>query len=124
MQDATITYVSKTADPITRTFPIEIAVSNPDYAIPEGITSTLIIPEEIADIHIIPSSILTLDDNGEIGIRTVSETNKVEFYPVEIINDSGNGLWVAGLPPKAHIITLGQSYVNENTDIRLEATKP
>lgn len=121
--DAIITYVSKSADPITRTFPIEISIKNPDNIIPEGVTSTLIIPEEVTDIHIVPSSILTLDDTGNIGVRAISEAGAVLFYPIQIINDTKEGLWIKGLPRTVQLITLGQNYVNENTVIEFEATK-
>ena len=53
---------------------------------------------------------LTLDDNGALGVRTVKD-NEVSFYPVTIVSDSREGVWVTGLPPTVDVITVGQEFV-------------
>jgi membrane fusion protein, multidrug efflux system len=35
----------------------------------------------------------------------------VHFVPVRIVGSDVNGMWVAGLPEEARIITVGQDYV-------------
>jgi multidrug efflux system membrane fusion protein len=60
--------------------------------------------------HLLPQSVLTLNDDGVIGIRAV-ETGEVKFYPVTIVSDSREGVWVTGLPPRVDVITVGQESV-------------
>jgi len=60
--------------------------------------------------HLLPQSVLTLNDEGTLGIRSVKD-GVVEFYPVTIISDSREGVWVTGLPPTVDVITMGQEYV-------------
>src|SRR5690606_21686506 len=60
--------------------------------------------------HLLPQSVLTLDDEGAIGVRTV-ENGEVQFYPVTIVSDSRQGVWVTGLPARVDVITVGQDFV-------------
>ena len=43
--------------------------------------------------YFIPSSLISLDNEGKIGIKVVRE-RKVIFLKIEIISDTGNGYWV------------------------------
>jgi len=54
---------------------------------------------------------LTLDDTGVIGVKTVDAQNIVRFHPVQLVSDGLDGIWVAGLPREATIITVGQEFV-------------
>jgi multidrug efflux system membrane fusion protein len=54
---------------------------------------------------------LTLDDAGVIGVKTVDEKSLVHFYPVELVADGADGIWVGGLPREITIITVGQEFV-------------
>jgi multidrug efflux system membrane fusion protein len=55
--------------------------------------------------------VLTLDNEGELGVRAVNGDNEVQFYPVTILQDTRDGVHVAGLPPTVDIITVGQEFV-------------
>ena len=61
--------------------------------------------------HLLPQSVLTLDDEGVLGVRAVEDGSKVAFHPVTIIKDTREGIWVSGLPLKIDVITVGQEYV-------------
>lgn len=111
-----IHFVSKTADPATRTFRVELEVPNADFAMRSGITAEIIVPGEAVLAHRIPSSVIALDDKGVIGIRTVSE-GRVKFHTVKLIDDTPDGLWVAGMPEKVTLITVGQDYVKEGQKV-------
>jgi multidrug efflux system membrane fusion protein len=63
-----------------------------------------------APAHLLPQSVLTLNDEGVLGIRAV-ENDIVAFYAVTILRDTREGVWVAGLPNRVDIITVGQEYV-------------
>ena len=105
-----LSYIAPSADPATRTFRIEAAVPNPERAIVEGMTATLRIPMNPVKAHSITPSTLTLDDTGRVGIKAVDENGVVEFMPVIIVADEADGMWVAGLPERLRIITVGQEY--------------
>jgi multidrug efflux system membrane fusion protein len=65
----------------------------------------------VAPAHLLPQSVLTLDDNGRLGVRAV-ENGVVAFHEVTIARDTREGVWVLGLPRQIEIITLGQENVS------------
>ena len=107
-----IRYVAPIADEATRTFRVELEVDNSAGEFRGGVTAELMIPAETIFAHKISPSLLTLDDEGNLGIKTVNETGQVEFFPADIAMSSNEGVWVAGLPHSASIITVGQGFVN------------
>jgi multidrug efflux system membrane fusion protein len=106
-----VTYIGPTADDATRSFPVEIEVANPDGKLLNGITADATVTVGVAPVTILPQSVLTLDDKGVLGIRTVEEGNKVAFHEINILKDTRDGVWVLGLPSKINVITVGQEYV-------------
>ncbi|MDO8422804.1 MAG: efflux RND transporter periplasmic adaptor subunit [Parvibaculum sp.] len=109
--EGTVSFVAKTADPSTRTFRVELEVPNEALAMRAGVTAEIIVPSKEIFAHRIPSSVIALDDNGVIGVRTVNGDKVVEFTRVELVDDTPEGLWVSGLPEKVTLITVGQNYV-------------
>lgn len=59
----------------------------------------------------ISPSILSLADNGQIGVKIVDENDRVQFKPVALLKDTPEHLWITGLPPSVRIITVGQEFV-------------
>lgn len=108
--DGEVSYISPTADDATRSFPVEIQIPNADGAVLSGITATAMVEMGTMPAHLLPQSVLTLNDEGAIGIRAV-EDSEVKFYPVTIVSDSRAGVWVTGLPPRVDVITVGQEFV-------------
>ncbi len=106
-----ISYISSIAHPTTRTFRIEIEAPNPDNRIAEGVTAKIHIPSDYITAHHISPAILTLDDSGIIGVKTVGNDHKVQFYPVTIVGSAENGMWLTGLPRTSRLITIGQEFV-------------
>lgn len=105
-----VRYVAATANESTRTFTVEIEIPNPEATIRNGVTAEALVEVGSERAHLVPQSVLTLDVDGRMGVRTV-EDNVVAFHPVEIVRDTRDGAWVTGLPETAHVITLGQEYV-------------
>ena len=105
-----VSYIASTADESTRSFPVEIQIPNPDGSVLSGLTATATVSMGTLPAHLLPQSVLTLDDNGAIGVRAVKD-GKVEFYPVTVVSDSREGVWVTGLPPLVDVITVGQESV-------------
>ncbi|UWR25144.1 efflux RND transporter periplasmic adaptor subunit [Sulfitobacter sp. S223] len=112
-----VTFISRSADPQTRTFLTEIEVPNPDLKIRDGQTAEILIASEGADAHLVPQSALTLNDEGTLGMRLVDDNNIVDFRAVEIIRDTSKGVWVTGLPMQANVIVVGQEYVVEGVEV-------
>ena len=111
--EGTIRYVAPVADESTRTFRVELEVDNAAGAYRGGMTAELMIPAETVFAHRISPSLLTLDDEGNLGVKTVNELGQVEFHLADIAMSSSEGVWIAGLPHNAMIITVGQGFVNE-----------
>ena len=106
-----VDFIEAKADPATRTFIGEISVGNPEYALKAGVTATVKIKSGKALAQRIPSNILTLDDNGTVGVRYVDRRNIVRFADVNIIDETANAAWVTGLPDQTDIIIEGQDFV-------------
>ncbi len=111
-----VSYISATADPATRSFPIEIEIPNTDGTLRDGVTATATVNLGTAPAHLVPQSVLTLNDDGVLGVRAV-EDSKAKFYPVQIASDTREGVWVLGLPAKIDIITVGQEFVNDGQPV-------
>ncbi|MFN3236480.1 MAG: efflux RND transporter periplasmic adaptor subunit [Pseudomonadales bacterium] len=109
--EGTVSFIGKVADPATRTYAIELETENSDYRIASGLTAEITIPVRQIQAHKISPALLTLDDVGNIGVRTMNSENEVEFYLVDIVRQDENGLWVSGLPQVTTLITVGQELV-------------
>lgn len=107
-----IRYVSPVADEATRTFAVELEVDNANGKLRAGGTAELLIPAEKVYAHRVSPSLLTLDDAGNVGVKIVNDDGVVEFVTADIALSSADGVWLAGLPEMATIITVGQGFVD------------
>ncbi|SHG41992.1 efflux RND transporter periplasmic adaptor subunit [Cognatishimia maritima] len=107
----TVTFISRSADPETRTFRVELTVPNKDLKVRDGQTAEIIIAAEGKSAHLLPQSVLTLNDEGKLGVRVVTKDNTADFAPVTVLRDTAQGIWLAGLPETADVIVIGQEYV-------------
>ena len=106
-----IRYVAPVADEATRTFAVELEVDNADGMLRAGGTAELRIPAEAVFAHRVSPSLLTLDDAGNVGIKIINDRGEVEFVVADVALSTNDGVWLAGLPETATIITVGQGYV-------------
>ncbi len=107
----TVSFLSRSADEMTRTFRVEIEVANPDQAISDGQTAEILISGDGAKAHLLPQSALTLNDEGVLGVRSIDADAIVQFHPVQLLRDTPSGVWVGGLEDSLDVIVLGQEYV-------------
>lgn len=105
-----VTFISATADPATRSFPVEIEIPNTDGAIRDGVTAQATVNMGSTAAHLLPQSVMTLNADGVLGVSGVVE-GKAKFFPIEIASDTREGVWVLGLPASIDVITVGQEYV-------------
>jgi len=115
-----ITFISPTAETSTRTFEITIEANNDDLLFKSGITSSITIEGDSIKAHKIPPSVLTLQDDGTVGVKTIDKDNKVVFYPIKKEIDTIDGMWVSGLPDKVRLIITGQEYITVGQFVEIE----
>jgi membrane fusion protein, multidrug efflux system len=113
----TLRYVSRDATAATRTFRVEIAIDNPETRLPAGMTAEIVLRTEPTDAVILPRSVVTLSASGDLGIRAVDKANKVVFFPIDLVDDTPNGLVLGGIPADARIIVAGQDLVAEGDTV-------
>lgn len=114
----TVTYLSRSADPTTRTFEVEIEVANDDLSIGDGQTAEIAISSDGKQAHLLPQSALTLNNDGALGVRTVDAGDIVRFASVTILRDTVDGVSIAGLPAQADVIITGQDFVTEGVRVK------
>ncbi|WP_445942779.1 efflux RND transporter periplasmic adaptor subunit, partial [Roseicyclus sp.] len=113
-----VSFVSRSADERTRTFRVEITVPNADVTIRDGQTADILIRSEGIPAHLLPASAMTLDDNGTLGLRIVTD-GVVQFVPVRMLRDTANGVWLTGLAETADVIVVGQEFVTDGVVVRV-----
>lgn len=118
--DGQLRYVSQQAHPITRAYRVEVAVPNTNGALRSGLSARMALPTGEVLAHRINASLLTLDDRGLLGVRTLDEENRVRFVNVQLVSDENEGVWVSGLPARPLLITVGQEYVTEGERVAVE----
>ena len=106
-----VRFVSQLANRGTRTYSLEAELPNIDGSIKGGLTAAIDIVTGSNKAHRISAALLVLDDEGNTGVRTVSEAGVVVFYQVDLISESSDGVWVAGLPEVVDLIVVGQQTV-------------
>ncbi|PCJ25321.1 MAG: hypothetical protein COA96_07555 [SAR86 cluster bacterium] len=111
----TVTYLSRAADSTSRSYRIEVEVNARFQNLREGITAELMVNASEITAHLIPSSALTLDDNGAIGVKLIGPNNIIQFINIDIVGDNTSqlnpGIWVTGLSGTVSLVTLGQEIV-------------
>ena len=118
-----VRFVSKSAEAATRTFRVELEIANPEGKIRDGVTAEMHISGDTVEAHRVTPAILALDEKGTIGVRIVDEKKRVKFVPVRIVAESMDGVWVSGLPKTAVVITVGQDYVTNGQEVKIEEEK-
>ncbi len=107
-----ITYVARSAERNTRTYLVEAETENGELTIRDGMTTEMRILLEGKPAHELPQTALTLDNDGNLGVR-LNIDNRVEFMPVTVLRDEERGVWVSGLPDQIEVIVVGQEFVTD-----------
>lgn len=106
-----ISLIAMQAESATRTFLVEVEIPNPEGKIVAGLTAEIRIPLNLISAHKISSALLSLNDEGILGIKAVNAENQVVFYPAKIAQATADGLWLTELPARLRFITVGQGFV-------------
>jgi membrane fusion protein, multidrug efflux system len=113
----TIRYLAPVADPNTRSFKVELAVPNPDNSVRAGQTAEMRLYADRIRVHTLSAALLTLADDGTVGVKVVDNNDEARFYPIEIVGSSPDGMQVTGLPDSIRLITVGQGFVTEGQKV-------
>lgn len=114
---AVVRHVARTADPQTRTFAIEAALKTGHARVAAGVTASIRISVDETDAINISPALLTLADDGAVGVRFIDDQDIVRFAEVTIIDSSETGVWVTGLPSEVRLITQGQDFLSEGLKV-------
>ena len=82
-------------------------------------TAKIKLPAKETQAHKLPSSVLVLNTEGDIGVRVVNESNLVSFIPLSILQNDGQEIWVTGLSSTATVIVRGQDFVTDGDEVRI-----
>jgi multidrug efflux system membrane fusion protein len=106
-----ISFISHSADDITRTYRIDVEIDNADFKLRDGLSADVYLTRETVLAHRVSPAILSLSDTGMIGIKIVDNDSIVRFVEVDIVSDTEEGVWLSGLPDSIQLITVGQELV-------------
>ncbi|MEM7546718.1 MAG: efflux RND transporter periplasmic adaptor subunit [Pseudomonadota bacterium] len=118
-----ISFVARSADRDTRTYLIEAETPNSDMSIRDGMTVEMDVVLEGEAAHLLPQTALTLDNEGELGVR-INEDGLARFIPVTILRDETQGVWVEGLPERAEVIVVGQEFIIDGQPLNVDYVDP
>jgi len=113
-----VSFLSRAADPATRTFRVEVAIPPAGGTIRDGQTAEITVSSPGGMAHLLPASALTLDDDGRLGVRLIDAAGRAAFAPVELLRDTVDGVWLGGLPEQAEVILVGQEFVTDGVAVR------
>jgi multidrug efflux system membrane fusion protein len=119
-----IRYLAPVAQEATRTFTIELELDNSDGRLPAGVTAELDVGAGTVLAHRMSPAVLTLNDEGILGVKVVDEADRVVFHPAKIVKSTNDGVWIAGLPERAAIITVGQGFVRSGERVAAISDQP
>ena len=115
--EGTVRFVALDAEPKTRTYQVEVALPNPERSIPSGMTAEVSLYAAPVRSVTVPRSIITLSDDGDLGLRVVDADGVANFAAVELIDDTPMGLVLAGVPDGVRIIVSGQDLVKDGDKV-------
>ncbi len=112
-----VSYIASQADEQTRTFEVEIEVPNATGRLAAGASAEIRLSLERVSAYRVSPSVLTLADDGTLGVKTVDGEDVVVFMPVEIAKADDDNVWLTGLPDEVRLITVGQGFVSDGVEV-------
>ncbi|QLF71832.1 efflux RND transporter periplasmic adaptor subunit (plasmid) [Peteryoungia desertarenae] len=114
-----VCFLSRTADPQTRTFRAEARVPNPEGMVPSHVSAELRVETDELAAHFVSPAILSLNDEGILGVKSVNEGSVVLFRQAGIVRTEADGVWIADLPEAIRLISVGQGFVRDGEKVRI-----
>ncbi len=118
--DGAVRHVARDASVETRTYPVEVTVANPEGTVRSGMTAEVSLYTRPERAVTVPRSVITLSDEGELGLRVVGPDDVAHFASVELIDDTADGLVLTGVPEDVRIIVAGQDLVRDGETVSVK----
>lgn len=119
---AEVRYLSTLANTETRTYPIEIIVTQPQASIPYGMTAKIRLKTSKVDAIFVTPSLLVLNKKGELGVKAVSQ-NQAVFVPATLIKAEQSGVWLDIRQPSIELIEVGAGFVEEGDPVKVKQSQ-
>jgi multidrug efflux system membrane fusion protein len=113
-----IRYISSISELGTNTFKIEVEVPNPNYTQMAGMSTELALPLETTWAMRISPAVMSLDEQGNLGVKTVVDEH-VKFVPIDIVKSDSQGVWLSGMGQQADVIILGHGFVRDGDKVEV-----
>jgi multidrug efflux system membrane fusion protein len=110
--EGNVRFVSPTASEGTRTYRVDIELDDAT-GIPDGITAEVAFRLAPVEAVQIARSALTFSSEGTLSVRAVDAQGVVRTLPVEVVEDSRDAVWVAGIEDGTRVIVQGQDFVSD-----------
>lgn len=117
-----VTFVARMPDATTRSYKVEARIDRPGAAARAGLSAALKVPVRETWAHLVSPASLSLDPRGQLGLKVVTASETAAFTAIEVVDEGPEGVWVAGLPRYANIITVGHEDVADGQAVRADYT--
>jgi multidrug efflux system membrane fusion protein len=119
-----INYISMSADSSTRTFLIEARAENAVGVQYFGQSARIRVYLGERSAHLLSPSLLNLNSEGGLQIKTLDQENRVVSHDVSMIRSDNEGIWLSGLPETINLITVGQGFVSNGEVVDAISERP
>jgi multidrug efflux system membrane fusion protein len=83
-----------------------------------GMSTELALPLETTWAMRISPAVMALDEQGNLGVKTVVDEH-VKFVPIDIVKSDSQGVWLSGMGQQAEIITIGHGFVKDGDKVEV-----
>ena len=119
--EGSVRFISPSASEGTRTYRVDVELDDA-AGIPDGITAEVAFRLAPAEAVQIARSALTFSSEGLLSVRAVDAEGVVHTLPVQIVEDSRDEVWVAGLEDGTRVIVQGQDFVSDGQTVEAVET--
>ncbi len=120
---APVTFVGRTINPQSRTFPIEIELENPGGLLKPEMVARVVLPRnELQNALVIPRAAVIRSENGNsvFTVKATDSTKVAQRQPVQLGPAYGGAVVVAqGLQPSDEVVVLGQTDLTEGVAVEV-----
>lgn len=110
-------FIASAADPDSRSFRIEVAVPNPERLRIAGGSATLGVHLAPLMAHRVSPALLSLDQEGRLGVWRLDEEDRIRFGPVRLLSADNDVAWLAGLPDRVRLVTRGAGFADPGQQV-------
>lgn len=104
-----VKFISKVASSTSRTFRVDVLLDAfPDEIV--GETVKLVIPQQEVQAHILPISVLSLNTEGELGVK-IKKDGKIALIPAELLGEENGKVMIRTAENEMDVVTLGHAYL-------------